>query len=354
MKQMKRIIIFVAAAALLFAGCAKSPSSKSTDAPKRYLEAWVQVQKEKHPEYLWTQTSLGAWLLEDEAGTGTPVGEFQDSFYVRVNYTYTDLTGKIENTTSARISQQLGTYRETNYYGPVVWYAKGIYAGLEDVIKGMKPGGRRKAVIPSWLMTYDRYDTVDGYLSASQDKNGSNGIYELELVECFDYVNEWEVDSIGRYLAHNFASKYGKDATKAKADSSGAHGFYYISDGAPSDAVELKDTTVYINYIGRLLNGQVFDTNIRDTAIFHGIFSEGGSYKPVSVNYGSSWSEVKMGEDSNSVIKGFARTLWSMKSFEVGTGVFYSPLGYGYRGSGASIPAYSPLRFDIQIVAKPE
>jgi FKBP-type peptidyl-prolyl cis-trans isomerase len=34
-------------------------------------------------------------------------------------------------------------------------------------------------------------------------------------------------------------------------------------------------------------------------------------------------------------------------------GVFYSPLGYSYNGSG-SIPAYAPLVFEIEIVDKPE
>ena len=63
---MKRFTIFAALAALLFAGCAQTPASKTTDASRRYLEAWVHVQKEKHPEYLWTQTGLGAWILEEE------------------------------------------------------------------------------------------------------------------------------------------------------------------------------------------------------------------------------------------------------------------------------------------------
>lgn len=354
MKKMKKTIIFAIVAVCCFYGCGKTVTTSTSEATKRYLDAWVHVQKEKHPEYLWEQTALGSWLMEDVQGSGAPVGDFPDSFYVRVNYTYRDLDGTISGTTSEKMSQQLGTYDETYYYGPVVWYAKGIYAGLEDLIKGMRPGGRRKALIPAWLMTFDRYDDVAAYMNADQSKNGDTGIYELELVEYFDYVNEWELDSISRYLTHNFAAKYGTSMSKAKADSAGTHGFYYIQTKAPADTVTLKDTTVYINYIGRLLDGRVFDTNIRDTAVFHGLYNASRTYAPESITYGDVWSDTKMGADSNSIIKGFARTLWKMKSFEEGTGIFYSPLGYGYRGSGSSIPAYSPLRFDIQIVAKPD
>ena len=61
-----------------------------------------------------------------------------------------------------------------------------------------------------------------------------------------------------------------------------------------------------------------------------------------------------MGSSSSTTISGFARTLWEMRAFEKGVGIFYSPLGYGVSGSGASIPSYSPLIFEIEIVAKPE
>jgi FKBP-type peptidyl-prolyl cis-trans isomerase len=39
---------------------------------------------------------------------------------------------------------------------------------------------------------------------------------------------------------------------------------------------------------------------------------------------------------------------------EKGVGVFYSNLGYQYSGSGASIPGYAPLIFEVEIVEKPE
>ena len=61
-----------------------------------------------------------------------------------------------------------------------------------------------------------------------------------------------------------------------------------------------------------------------------------------------------MGTSSGSIILGFAKTLWEMKAMEKGVGVFYSSLGYGYSGSGSSIPAYAPLIFEIELVAKPE
>ena len=39
--------------------------------------------------------------------------------------------------------------------------------------------------------------------------------------------------------------------------------------------------------------------------------------------------------------------------FEAGSGIFIESLGYGYSGSGSSIPAYAPLRFDVELVEKP-
>ena len=351
--KMKKTIIYIIAAACCFFGCAKTVTPTNHEAAQRYLDAWVHVQKQKHPEYLWKQTPLGSWILEESEGSGKTLTEFEDSLYLRVNYTYYSLEGDISTTTSEKLTQQLGTYVENDYYGPQVWYANSIYAGLEELVKGMKPGGRRKAVIPGWLQTSTRCETVDEYMALADDKTGTTQIFDIELVEYFINVDEWEIDSISRYIVRNFPSRYGKDPQKARADSSGAHGFYYVRREAPSEEVELKDTTVYINYTGRLLNGTVFDTSIRDTAMFYGIYSSSKSYGPVTISYGSEWSDSKMGADSNSIISGFARTLWAMHPNEKGTGIFFSALGYSYSGSGNTIPPYSPLRFDIELVANP-
>lgn len=350
--KMKKTLIYIIAACCLF-GCGKAVTTSTSEASKRFLDAWVHVQKQKHPDYLWKQTSLGSWIMEETEGRGEALTEFTDSLYLRVNYTYFNLDGEITNTTSAKVSQQLGNYTENNYYGPQIWYANSIYAGLEELVKGMKRGGRRKAVIPGWLQTSERCNSLEEYMALPDDKIGNTQVYDVELVDFFEDVNNWELDSVSRYLVRNFPRRFGKDPLKAKADSSGAHGFYYIRQEEPLENKELRDTTVYINYIGRLLNGTVFDTSIRDTAMYHGIYNSGRSYGPVSISFGGEWSDSKMGAESNSIISGFARTLWAMHPFEKGTGVFYSPLGYSYKGSGGIIPPYSPLRFDIELVANP-
>ena len=50
---MKKTIIFAILAAVLCCGCAHSVKTGASDAAKRYIDAWVQVQKQLHPEYEW-------------------------------------------------------------------------------------------------------------------------------------------------------------------------------------------------------------------------------------------------------------------------------------------------------------
>lgn len=349
---MKKFIIIAAATACLCAACGKNVTVGSNDAAKRLFDAWVHVGKQDYPEYLWKQTTLGSWILEEEEGAGAALESFDDSLYVRVDYTFTDQYNVISSSTDVRVVQQLGTYDETGYYGTETWYANGLTAGVKEALKGMKRGGRKMIVIPGWLQTYNSYDTEAEYLAQKSDDIGTTVIADIRLDDYFLGIQQWGADSVGRYLTARYPSVYGTDPAKAAADSSGTFGFWYIRTGAPENENEIKDSTVYINYIGRLLNGQVFDTTIRDTAIRYGL-SRDKTYEPVSITYSDTWSKITMGSESTTVISGFARTLSKMRAGEKGTGIFISSLGYGYRGSGVSIPAYSPLRFDVELVAKP-
>ena len=357
---MKKTILYLSLAALVFTGCAKSPKVGVNDDNKRFLEAWIQVF---HPSA--ARTELGAYILEDKPGTGASAGTAESNPYVRVSYTVRSLNGTVQGTTDETLAKQIGYYEKNlsknPYYGPVVWArgANGQVAGVEESIAAMSVGGRRKVVIPGWLLGYDSSNSAPILYSTAKDYeekvSGSTPlIYEMQLEEVIPDIQKWQIDSVGRYMASQFPGTTVKDSVKL--------GFYYVQTGAPSSTAKFKsDTTIYINYIGRRLDGEVFDTSIADTAKFYGIYSASRTYGPCAIKwYGSegSYTDITMtaagASSSSSVISGFSFALDQMHPHEKGSGVFISNWGYGATGSGSAISTYSPLRFDFEIVDKPE
>ena len=335
--------------AVAAAGCAKTVQPGVNDANKRFLDAWLSVN---HPDV--KPSGLGIYVLEETEGTGAAVEK--DGFAI-VNYTIRDLDGNISSYTGKETAKQLGKYDTTFYYGSKVWTTtdETIQAGVSDAIVGMKAGGHKKVIIPGWLLSYKVYDSAEDYLNPPKGKKKKDednttvtydhAIYDIEVVDFAENVYEWEVRNIGDYLA-------AEPSLGLSVADSLQYGFYYRQLTAPTDTTSFpKDTTIYINYTGKLLSGLVFDTTDERTAKDNGIYSSSKEYKPVSVSWGESYSDIKMG--SSSIIGGFGLTLWQMRAFEKGVGIFYSPLGYSYSGSGSSIPGYAPLIFEIEIVKKP-
>lgn len=352
---MKRTILYLTFAAAVLCSCAKDPKLGPNDDALLYLESWVHVY---HPDA--QRTSLGAYILEDLPGTGALAGTPEANPYVRVSATVRTLDGAIQKTTDPRLTRQLGTFEEHNYYGPEIWDRSddGLAAGLEEAVAAMRVGGRRTVVIPGWLLGYNattgssyRYKTAQEYLD--NVSGGTSAIYEITLEELIPDTDKWEADSAGRYVARHFPGKSVLDSLE--------YGIYYFRTGEPTSTEKFhNDTTIYVNYIGRRLDGTVFDTSIADTAKFYGIYSASRSYGPSTVKwYGSegTYSDITFtsygGSSSSTVIPGFSFALDHMHPHEKGTAIFTSDWGYGVSGSGSTIPGYSPLRFDFQIVDKP-
>ena len=378
--------------ALAAYGCAREAGLEPNENEKLYFDAWMQVH---YPQA--EKSGLGIYVIpEFEKENGGELCEpVADSQYVYVNYTARTLDGKITETTAADTAKMLGTYDPYGtYYGPVVLTRSAgyLYAGVNEIFSGMSSGSSRRAVIPGWLMTYRWYGSEQEFID---NESGTNTIYDLSVVDPIDDIEKWQIDSIGRFLSGGYASHdFGYMSSEkikeylsinnisSAQDSSDLYGFYFIEiehgeelEPAEDDDDDSKDTeedgydwtkshfyttggsndtTIYINYVGRLLNGKVFDTNIQRVAQDNGL--SGGTYEPVAIQWGDSYTELKMGSDdsSSSMITGFSLTLWRMHPFGKALGIFYSNFGYGYSGSGTAIPAYSPLMFEIEIVEKPE
>jgi FKBP-type peptidyl-prolyl cis-trans isomerase len=237
-----------------------------------------------------------------------------------------------------------------------------IQAGVGDALYGMKVGGYRKVIVPSWLMTSKEFATAEDYLNYYDEDDSpsySSTIYELTVRDFTEDMNKWQIDSIVRFFSNDKVTIGGTPADQifagmAEADSVKT-GFFYKQLEAPVDTTTFKkDTVVYINYTGKLLNGLVFDTNIERVAKDNNLYSSSKTYEPMQINWAEKYKDLTMTSSKSDMITGFAMTLWQMRSMEKGVGVFYSNYGYGNSGSGLSIPGFAPLIFEIEFVAKPE
>lgn len=358
---MKKIFLalFCIATILSSASCAKKAIEGPNEGNKRYFDAWLKVNNINVEP-----SGLGIYVLEETEGKGREVT--RDGF-ILMDYVTSDLEGNITSYTGVKTAQQLGEYVKSDYYGPqfVNSFEGSLYAGVADALIGMKVGGHKKVIIPTWLMSYKDYDSESEYL-AEEPEQGSL-IYDVTIRDFTTEINQWEIDSIGGFFANRNILIEDRPAidvfmingVQMQPKDSIRTGFYYKQLRKPTDTTAFPlDTTIFINYTGMTLDGRVFDTTVEKTAKDYDIYSADKEYEPVQIN----WSEteddgyggITMGTDDTEIIDGFALTLWQMRAMEKGIGVFYSPLGYSYSGSGNSIPGYSPLIFIIDIVEKPE
>ena len=109
-----------------------------------------------------------------------------------------------------------------------------------------------------------------------------------------------------------------------------ANGVYYIVNQAGTGAKPNKGDNVEVQYTGKLMNGKVFDSSLTNQQ------SKG---KPVKFQVG-----VGM------IIPGWEEGIMQFAKGTKGTLLIPSGMAYGMQGAPPTIPANSPLIFDIELV----
>ena len=172
MKRIIKAVIYIAIASLA-ASCAKNEAAGPNDANKRYFDAWLKVNNINVKP-----SGLGIYVLEESEGKGREVTK---DGYILMDYVTKDLDGKITSYTGMHTAQQLGEYVKSDYYGPqFVNSTEGyLYAGVSDMLIGMKIGGHKKAIVPSWLMSYKQYATESEYLKETPEQDAL--IYDVTI-----------------------------------------------------------------------------------------------------------------------------------------------------------------------------
>ena len=339
----RHIYIGLAAICVMAASCVKEGKSVPNESRQLFLESWMQVN---HPGV--EPSGMGIYILEDTPGTGAEWTA--ENCYVMVDYTVRSLGGTISNTNSEKLSRQLGTYNKAASYEPVIWTVGEEYsfAGVDEILSGMKVGGTRTAVIPSWLLTQKRYSSAQKYLDVEVD--ATPVIYTITLRGMTTDLKKYCTDQLHEYVHSHLDPSL--DSVYYNNEDGSRLGFYFQSTKQPRpDSTFNSGEIGYLYYIGRRLDGQVFDTNIADTAKVHGIWNASGSYKPVKITFSDTYTDIKLGDSS--CITGFQAAMYRMHAYEEATTVFYYGLGYG--GTAQTlIPGYSSLRFDLILVDNPD
>lgn len=157
------------------------------------------------------------------------------------------------------------------------------------------------------------------------------------LVSCIDpdqtqeVILEQDKEAIELYLLENPIT----GVKEYKEVEEGFYMFWEVSNDAGATVV--RGDTVTVDYIGSLLNEDVFDTSIEQVAKDNGIYSSSRTYAPLKFRPGY-----------NFAIVGFEFAISLMKEGEKATVIFPSRLGYGTQPNGP-VPANAPLIFEIDL-----
>ena len=333
--------------------CAKDEDESNRSVQERILDAYIASNCP-----LATKLSSGLTIINENEPDGATQMENLKICYV--HYDTYSLDGTCQSTTDSVKARELGTYDQAVYYGPVL-FSVGYGSsskGMEELLLRMSEGGTITAIMPPWLTSYS--STSSGTTSSSQESS-VNVIYKIRMMHVISDLTDFQTDSLEAYSRKYFE---GMDSLKS--------GFYFKNYVHPrgiasTDTVE-TGTSVNVWYIGRLLDGYVFDTNIEDTAKKYGLYDSDSDYTPLEIEMESTYQETAENNDNNmntsssssssssssgGYIVGFAKALKGMTFGDLASTFFSSGWGYGSSSSmssGKGVPEYSMLRFDLIMV----
>ncbi|WKK78788.2 FKBP-type peptidyl-prolyl cis-trans isomerase [Marivirga arenosa] len=134
-------------------------------------------------------------------------------------------------------------------------------------------------------------------------------------------------------LIQDFLAKNEIEAEKTES------GLYYmVTEEASGEKPEAGDT-VRVNYVGRTMDGTVFDTSYEDIAKESGVYNEQREYGPIEIPIGK-----------GRVIRGWDEGIMLLNEGSEATLYIPSGMAYGARAAGPKIPANSSLIFDVELV----
>jgi len=278
-----------------------------------------QAEPEKLNKYLTSNNittkplASGLYFIEDQAGSGN-IPKTGDM--VKINFAVSLIDGK-----------ELFSTVKNGGPMPVEIGKPFENKGFEEAVAMMKKGGKAKLIVPSSLAFGEqgRGQMVAPFTTLIYDVEvvdiKSKAIYEKEKGE----AQKTQEQAAAKAKADEpvLLQKYIKDnniTTKPLAS-----GLYYIEAKKGPGAKAVKGKSVSVNYTGKLLNGNVFDSSI--------------GKKPFNFVLGQ-----------GQVMPGWEEGIALMSVGGKAKLIVPSSLAYGAQSMGEKIPAYSTLVFEVELL----
>ncbi len=303
------LLIFLVTVSLF--SCKKG-GEDATESEMRVLNAWIQVNN-----ITVSPTASGMYFIPVEEGSGAnPLAD--DYFFY--NYSVENLNGDVYSTNDAVVAETWGYDKDVNgrtlHFAPVIkrnafGLNTGLMSGMYEALLMMKKGGKARLILPSSLASNILGQNV-------------SVIVNLELVDFKSDISAYEKAVVVDYKTiNNLTDTIG-----------GKDGIYYKTLIETSEK-QLNDSakSVKVWYVGRYLDGYIFDTNI-DTVAANAGFTASSTTQLV-VEFGKGGS-----------IPAFEAVLKKMWTNEKTKFVTTSEFAYGSI-QDETIPPFTPLVFEI-------
>ena len=344
MKGKLRFFSVIAVVACLVVACAEKVEDDIEAKRKLAFETWMEMYGDGA-----TRLSSGVYVKKlSSSSTSSVVKPPVDGNWVSLNYTGRTLyTGNIFVSRDSATARLMGSFEYYTHYVPeFVKFSKtdtvGVIEGVYDALATMNEGDVVRAYIPPSL-AYGTYGASfsGGYEGQTTSVGGDVAIImDLELEKIVADPVSYETELVQQF-AYN---KWGK-----RVDDTIAKNVYRqtLELGKKDTLTVSDDTTVCVYYVGRFLDGFIFDTNIADTAKKYNIYD---------TSIGTKYDSLKISTNGTdtSYIQGFYKAIVGMKFGETAETVFTSLYGYGSTAQtpddGTWINPYTPLRYTIEVL----
>ena len=340
MNKAVRIAWAVSIVAIVAASCAKEPSDNLGEKQMAAFDAWVGLYgdgAEKQPSGIYIKK------LHSASGVIKPPVEYD---WIQLDYTGRIMVdGDVFVTRDSAVAVEQGTFEYFTHYVPqmIQFYEDGdLPRGVYDAVGTMNEGDRVRVYVP-YTLAYGNYGRsfTGGYQGQVSSVPAQTPIImDLELKKIISDPLRDESNEVAQYASRNWGQTIA-DTLKT--------GLYRRSLRTGLDTATVKDDSIaYVYYVGRFMDGFVFDTNIADTARKYHIYDNSSSSKYDSL-------VVSLKSEDMSVVRGFYEAIKGMRYGETAEALFTSTYGYGSTGQAGTsttteIPPYAPLMFTIEVI----